>query len=251
MNCDDVRHAIYVFLDDELASDDRLDFELHLQDCDRCRCLAHGEERFLEDLREQLHAPPAPEDLKTRIETLLAEQPAPLPREAETTVRSRWRWAMPVVASAAAAVVVWYVGTTTNQNAVPVVQEAVAAHQNDLPMEVRGSKEHVQQFLQRNVRFAVHPPLAEGEDLQLVGARLQQLGGQSAVLFNYEYQGKRLSVLQLAQLANEPVEPAEPRIEQHAGYRVVTFRNGGVTNSVVGAVPAAAFGRLVPASYRR
>jgi anti-sigma factor RsiW len=106
------------------------------------------------------------------------------------------------------------------------------------------------------VPFAVQIPFADIAGIELVGARLTRYNGRQAVLFNLEAGGERVSVLQVAADPSED-SVSEPQTEAHQGYRVVTFRHKGLTNSVVGNVGQAALDQfrrnivLKPASFRR
>ncbi len=258
MNCTDVRNAIYVYLDGEFADPEEAEFQAHLEACPSCRALAGQERAFLRDLRGALVAPPAPEGLRERVDNALDVTPAPwlLAELRELEPRpSRWRWVVPMAAAAAAALVlVVAMSSAGGQDGAPVAQEAIAAHQNALPMEVRGSAERVRAFLQDNVPFAVKVPFEGVKGVNLVGARLTQYRGQSAVLFNFDAHGRRVSVLQVADSADgaegaSRAGSAPPVVQDRAGYRVVTYRDRGLTNSVVGDVGRDEIRRLVPAAY--
>ncbi len=254
MNCTDVRNAIYVYLDGEFAAPEEAEFRAHLEACPSCRALAGQERSFLRDLRGALEVPQAPEGLRERVEQALDVTPAPWllaeMRELEPQ-RGRWRWVVPMAVAAAAAAVLVFAMSSAGQDRAPVVQEAIAAHQNALPMEVRGSAERVRSFLQDNVPFAVKIPFEGVEGVNLVGARLTQYRGKSAVLFNFDAHGRRVSVLQVADGADgaEQSGSGAPVVQDRAGYRVITYRDRGLTNSVVGDVGRDEIRRLVPAAY--
>lgn len=254
MNCTDVQNAIYVYLDGEFAAPEEAEFRAHLEACPSCRALAGQERSFLRDLRGALETPRAPEGLRERVDNALDVTPAPwlLAELRELGPRrSRWRWAAPMMAAAAAAAILVFAMSSAGQDRAPVVQEAIAAHQNALPMEVRGSAERVRAFLQDNVPFAVKVPFEGVKGVDLVGARLTQYQGKSAVLFNFDAHGRRVSVLQVAEGDDGPDRPAvtAPVVQDRAGFRVVTYRDRGLTNSVVGDVGRDEIRRLVPAAY--
>ena len=163
--------------------------------------------------------------------------------------------ALGVVALAAAAVLVVVTGAAVMsgfQDDGLGGQAAIATHQRDLPMEVRGSTDQVRAFLQENVPFSVEIPYEGANDMELTGARLINWKGRSAVLFNYDMNGRRVSVIQTGatpeerDLVNRP-----PIIEDIQGYRVVTYRTRGLTHSVVGDFKYSDMNRIVPASFVR
>ena len=245
MNCDDVAHAIYVYLDDEFAIEDKHEFEEHLHNCPRCRRAAEGERLFLKDLRQRLDAPPAPSALRENVVKQLAAM-GPIERPVEKSDSRVWQ---AVLAAALVLTAVVLVLTNSERTGpVSVKHEALAAHQNALPLEIKGSEEAVRRFAQDNVRFAVELPLASSPKLRLIGARLGQIGGQSAVLFLYDYDGRRVSVLQTSAPRRNGIE--RPEFGHHEGYNMVTYRRRGVTNSIVGAVPDQELPRLLPAAFR-
>ena len=263
MNCNDVRHAIYVYIDDEFAPQDKLDFEAHLQSCPHCRAMAKAETEFVSDVRACIATPVAPEGLRERIETRLKQEPAPVGHSVskESSSRSRPFWWVAVPAFVAACLTVVVVSQISQVKPEPipvpeatenpVADSAIIHHQHDLPMEVRGSERQVREFLQDNVRFAVQLPFQTNPNIKLVGARLSQLNGRGAVLFYYDYSGKRLTVLQTAD-PNPASEVADSNVDvqQREGYKVMTYRRGGLTSSVVGDVKRSDIPHLIRASYR-
>ena len=129
-----------------------------------------------------------------------------------------------------------------------------------MPTEVQGSNDRVQRYLQRSVSFAVTAPLAESDEVKLLGARLTLVRGEPAVLYQYRVGAQRISVLQTAtgQRTQAPPRPgARPQARtrtrtRHAvhhrdGYAVVTYVARGVTHAVVSAMPERELVRLVPA----
>ena len=166
MNCDDVHHGIYVYLDDEFAPADAEDFNRHLEGCPQCRVLAQREAGFLTHLRQSLETPIAPDALRSRIEAALDEASV----EEREPLLGDWLWSagwlrwFAVPAALAAILVLAYVpfmGLGTDDVKDSAVSHAVAAHQTPLPIEVQGSKEEVHRFLQKNVKFAVNMPFED------------------------------------------------------------------------------------------
>ncbi len=255
MNCDDIQKGIYVYLDDEFAEPERRDFEGHVKACVRCRQRVERERGFLASFRSKVPQVTAPPGLEERIRAALAAAPAP-----ESGVRElpRSRTLKPWLVAAAAAlmvatpaVLVWRLsGPAAAAGEERVAVEALLTHQEDLPMEVRGSQRQIREFLQANVPFEVELPRGEDPRVELIGARLTRVDGHEAVLLNYAIEDERLSVLQVAVPAVEmPHEDAPPTFSSQAGFDIATFRKRGVLSSVVGSGGSGSVQRLVQAAY--
>ncbi len=252
MTCDDVRHAIYVYLDDEFAAPEAEIFRRHLDACSSCQELAVREATFLTHVKDSLAPPDVPDAVRSRIEAALKAAPGVSANEGRRA--SWWTWVAAPVAVAAGvliAVAAWNaVPLLTDEDA--TVRHAVAAHRTPMPSEVTGGEESVRRFVRANAPFAADVPLAQGAGLELIGARLTQVEGQIAVIYQYQKDGRRVSVLQ----ASTPAMAAKfgnrrPAHRGHRhGYGVVTFGARGVHNAVVGELPEQEMVRLVPASYR-
>jgi len=144
----------------------------------------------------------------------------------------------------------------------PEITHAVTAHHRKMPSEIAGSRDRVREYLQRSVSFAVEAPLPETEMVKLLGARLTQVRGEPAVVYQYLVGKQRISVLQASSRANPKRKRARRvarpmrarttvrRLHHHEGYAVVTYETRGVTHAVVSAMPEADLMRLVPASHQ-
>ena len=253
MNCDDIDNGLYVYLDDEFADLERAHFEAHVQACPRCRALVARDGRMIQAVRESAPRSSAPEGLRARVLAALDAAPTPLPREAPAKApRTFPTWIASGIALAAAALLVAFaMGGTGSADTERVANESVAAHQTNLPMEVRGSEHQIRSFLQDNVPFPVEVPLGEDPRVRLTGARLTRVDGRDAILFSYEIQGERLSVVQVAAQPGEASPDAEPSLQHHQGFDVVTYRRRGITSSVVSSGQNPNVGRLIQAAWQR
>jgi len=257
MNCDDIDNALYVYLDSEFAEVEQVDFEAHVQACPRCRGLIAREGRLLESVREAAPRVTAPNGLRERVLLALDDAPAPLPREIaprkQTSRRRVPSWIASGVGLAAAAVLVAAMIGGGNSDATDLVaKEAVAAHQTNPPMEVRGSERQIRQFLQDNVPFSVEVPFDDDPRVRLIGARLTRVSGRPAVLYNYEVDGERMSVVQVASHPEDRVADRAPSMQSRDGFDVVTYRRKGITSSIVSSGTHPEMGRLIhQAAYRR
>jgi hypothetical protein len=252
MTCDDVRHAVYVYLDGEFASPDAGDFRCHLDACAPCRVFVQGEAAFLGDLKTSLPEPELPVGMEARLLSVLSEAPAP---DQVIPIRTggAMSWLAPPLALVAGAVLAlgaWSVVASTD-GAEVAVRHAVAAHQTAMPLEVTGGEANVRRFVKANAPFAADVPLESGAGLELVGARLTQVDGRVAVIYQYDKGGQRVSVLQ-AVSQTEPVGTAvgSSRLDHRHGYGILTFGARGLNNAVVGELPEVEMRRLVPVNFR-
>ena len=250
MNCDDVRSALYVYLDGEFAPLEATAFERHLGSCPACSKLVERERAFLNRFREGVQKVEAPSALRTRITATLQ---APTPRK-PVAARAGSKVLRAVALAASIALIAgtsWWI-VSSGPAMTPATDDAIAAHQRNLPMEVRGSHEQVRVFLQEHVPFSVEIPYADTPGIELTGARLIQVSRRPAVLFNYEMDGRRVSVIQMGAPAGDTrLRNASPIIEDQQGYRVVTYRERGRMNSVVSNVRLKDVNRLIPATFKR
>ena len=71
LQCADIDALIQTFIDDELASEDQRRFEQHIADCGDCSSLVKTEIALHDQLRNALAPPPAPPELRARIQDAL------------------------------------------------------------------------------------------------------------------------------------------------------------------------------------
>jgi anti-sigma factor RsiW len=184
--CQSIDTLSMAFLDDELASQERRELELHLLDCVTCRVHVDAERSEIALLRKALIAPPASALFKARISrTLDAEDAAVVQRE-----RRRWsQWVLPGSAMlAAAAAIAVFVGVGalggSGPRSVTALDDVAKQQTHALPLEVQGAS--TGPWLRRN--FApVEPPHFTDPGIALVGARLLPNGiaNRDAALLQY------------------------------------------------------------------
>ncbi len=250
MNCDDVQKARYVYLDGEFAEPERTLVERHLEACARCRFAVERERKFLSSVRDSVPRFEAPAHLEARIRAAIAAAPVSPALMRAAKGPSYFGIVFLVAAIVLGVGGVLLLSRGSNQGSEAVVHEAVLTHQEDLPMEVRGSTRQIREFLEANVPFEVVLPTMGDGQVELIGARLTRFDGRDAVLLNYEVDGERLSVLQFGPAeAGGNVDSAPPAYEQRAGFQVATFRTRGVTASVVGSGRTTGVERLVRAAW--
>ncbi|HEX4421012.1 MAG TPA: zf-HC2 domain-containing protein [Kofleriaceae bacterium] len=184
--CQSIDTLSMAFLDDELATEERRELELHLFDCASCRTHLDAERDELAMLRKALVPPPAPALLKARIGRVLDAEDAATAR----SDRRRWsQWFLPgsaMLAAAAAILVFVGVGMPGGPETKSAPREAIGivAKSNSLPLEVQGAS--TGPWLRRN--FApVEPPQFTEPGIALLGARLLPNGvaNHDAAMLSY------------------------------------------------------------------
>lgn len=179
--CHSIDTLAMAFLDDELASEERRELELHLLDCASCRKHVEGERADIELMRKALIAPPASALLKARIARTLDAEDA----EAARRERRRWsQWLLPgsAIAAAAAAILVFVGGVAPSEER-SMVTDAKTYWTRPMPLEVQGTR--TETWL-RNVA-QVDPPQFRQPGITLAGGRYlpNSIAGHDAVLLQY------------------------------------------------------------------
>ena len=182
--CQSIDTLSMAFLDDELATEERRELELHLLDCTSCRHHVDGERADLELVRKALVAPPASALLKARISRALdAEDAAAARRD-----RRRWsQWLLPgsaMLAAAAAIMVFVGVGAPSSREGSAVARDVAKQQTHALPLEVQGAS--TGPWL-RDHFAPVEPPQFTEPGIALLGARLLPNGiaNHDAALLSY------------------------------------------------------------------
>jgi len=237
MDCETLSRYLDLYLDAELAEQERAEVEAHLRGCEPCRQAAAAEVRFRVGLREALQAARAPASLREQVARRV---------RAEAHASSRWTTTLAVAAAILVIGVVGYGVVSTVAPPADPMGEVVAAHQSAVNSEVFGTSDRVLDFLNTHAPFAYRVPLPEGPDVRLVGARVSRVGLEPAVLYLYDVAGRRVTI---AQYPQHPGERLEPSLDRRAGYLVATYGEGGLAHTVVGDLPDREVRRFLPASY--
>jgi len=181
--CPNIDTLAMAYLDDELASEERRELELHLLDCASCKHHVDAERAELGMLRNALAAPPAPDVLKARIAHALDDED----RQAARVSRRRWgAWVLPgsAVAAAAAAIVAFIsVRAPVSEAEGRVPKAAVMQSVRGMPLEVEGVS--TGPWLRQHFARDVAPPQFTQPGIDLVGARLTDVSGHQAAIVQY------------------------------------------------------------------
>jgi hypothetical protein len=190
--CEAIATMSQAYLDDELASDERREFELHLLDCASCSSFVDVERRELVRVRALLRdAPRAPAVLRERICDRLTEEDR---RGRRQQVRRHAHQALVGVAAMSAAVALaMFVCFSPRESRRPaVVSEATRQAANpSVPLEVQGAS--TTQWLQ-NAAPAIAPPPINTPLIEELGARLTAVDGHDAVMLALKLRDRAAAV---------------------------------------------------------
>lgn len=180
--CNSIDTLSMSYLDDELAPEEKRELELHLLECAACRDHVTEERHEVEELRQRLAMPPAPDLVRGKVMRMLDREEAQVRR---TQLKERvGRWLLPgtsIVAAAAALVVFVFLGAgSPDQQALPFAQ--VVGRPQQAPLAVRGEAAS-QTWLQQQIA-GVEAPRFEGIDL--LGGDLASYAGRTIARLVYE-----------------------------------------------------------------
>jgi anti-sigma factor RsiW len=258
MDCAELERSLDAYLDGELAEREQAEAADHLAHCETCRTAADRQSRVRSAMRAQLKAAigpgtergRAPEALRGRIHAALAKER-----------RSPWRRLvspLPIAAVAACAAGVLVV-VTTHQDTDPLVDEAVARHSRDLPLEVTAASvgpESVAGWFAGKLDFNAAPPQFHAGNVRMVGARLSHIEDHPAAYVRYELPRGHMSLF----ILDDPqrrygdvgrqlqVGPATVRLINARGYNVAVWRQNEIVYSLVSDLDERDLTRLVEAA---
>lgn len=237
MTCEEAIRYEDLYLDGEMAPEERLRMEAHLAACPRCRNRVTEWIRFRALVRQRLGEVRAPGSLRESVIHRLRTHRAPARRRT-----------LALAASLVLALPLGWVLWPRPDDLKPLEDHAVAAHLAVSGPEVQGDRATVVSFLQGRVPFPVRIPLPDQQGVRLLGARIARVGARPAVVYLYDASGHPLSVTQYAPEGEDL--PRSPRIGQRDGLTVVTYPAEGLVQTVVGDLPESAVTGIVPAAWR-
>jgi anti-sigma factor (TIGR02949 family) len=254
MNCAEVDKFIHAYIDGEFADEDRVEFERHLAECQRCREAARFEVEFKRALRHALPRPPLPPGFRARIVDEIARAPAP---------GRRWfRVVYPSAAFAAAAAVtmvfVWRGPPPAPAEAPPVVEESIHRHAGNLPVEVVGPDgQRVASWFRGKVDVPVQAPQLMPVGADLLGGRVSHLRDRQAAHLIYTLRGKKVSVL-VFDPRNMPlhlrrvqrIHNRDVYFDHQQGYNVAVYQQGNVGYAITSKLPESQMVQLVSAAVK-
>ncbi len=239
MECDVLSRYMDLYLDGELAVQERVEVETHIRGCEGCRRFVTGESRFRAVLRQQMLAVRAPGSLRDQVTEKLKGH-----RRSSTPA---WRPSIAYAAAVAGVAILGYLVIATYPKAQDPVAGAVAAHVASTGLEMSGDRDQVETFLRLHAPFSYRLPVADREGIRLVGARVTRLNGLPAVVYQYDAGGKMFSVAQYR--IPEGAAEVQPRLDHQDGFTVATYPDRGLIQTLVGDLPDGEVSRIVPAAW--
>lgn len=254
MTCDDFETFAQPFVDGEFAEEERAEVLGHLAGCESCSggiAMERAFRRKLQDAREaSLATSPAPAHLREAIR-------ADLRREALSSVR-RIPIAVAASLAVAAAGAALYVQRGSGQrDTAPLLASAVAHHQRDLPLEVRGPElPAIRSWFRGKVDFSPTriPSLRK---VNLVGARLSNITDRQAAYVTYGTPNGQRRVSLFVFDAPDLTLPGARRVNDRdvvianqKGYNVAIWKDQEIAYSLVSDLDEQDILELVAASGR-
>ncbi|MEP6493534.1 MAG: anti-sigma factor [bacterium] len=230
MRCSDCRDTLSSYVDDELMSAEARDVREHLETCAECE----REHRLLAGtshlLREKLVRHRAPDVLKARIRSALAQPDAFDPPRRVVTRRS-WQWLAAAgvsiaIASSTVTVAATHSRTTSDAVAGDVLTSHIRSLMPDHLTDVASTNQHnVKPWF--NGRIALSPPVPslDSAGFILVGGRLDYVDGRTVAAVVYSRRQHIINVYAwpaAARAAGAMTETTE------RGYHLVRWQNDGI-----------------------
>jgi anti-sigma factor (TIGR02949 family) len=237
MDCSDLPHVLYPFLDGEYGPEERLEIEGHLAGCAECARKVNLESKFRDVVRAKASpkrpsGPKASSGLKRRLVAGFRQE-----RHRRTQQRLLRVGAVAAVAIAAGGTYAHWRSPTRN----PYQEDAALHHARGLPLEIKDTEpEQVEAWFGGKLdhRVAV-PQLA---DFHVAGARLSNVRDRPAAYIRYDAAGvrnpslpRRVGLFVFGDADRVVDAPAYPTIEleQHRGYNVAIWRQGEIVYQLV------------------
>ncbi len=249
MNCTLALRVLDAWIDDELDATTAGEVAEHVADCPACADLRDRRVAMRSALKAASLNHPAPAGLHAsilrRIRNIARAEPT----------RGAWQWWQMVALGGSTALLGalggWWIAQPRAMDGLP--EQAVARHVASLMPEgpridVASTDRHVvRPWFQGRIDFApvVRDLSAQGFDL--VGARLDHLGGQVAVAVVYRLRNHAINVFSWRVLGNAAEASRPPTIR---GFNVVTWSESDINFAAVSDTDKAELDRFT-AAYRR
>jgi anti-sigma factor RsiW len=254
MDCSELERALDAWIDGELDGDEDAEAARHVATCERCRDQAsaarHVRGAIRVKLREAMGGGVATEGLRERIRVALVAEKRLRPRRALAT--------FPRAGLAAGAVGVFVVAALliSRGDADPLVEEAVATHSRDLPLEITSASvgaDAVGTWFAGKLDFNASLPRFRGADVRLIGARLSHIQDRPAAYVRYELPRGHLGLFILddpqhrfgASGRRVQAGSATLRLLAARGFNVAIWRRDAIVYSLVSDLEEADLTRLV------
>lgn len=242
MNCSESRLALHAHLDGELEADRSRALEEHLAQCAACADEAAALRALGRTIREQAERPEPPAGFERRLVDSLRTGTRPVRRTRPLRIAAF------ATLAAAGLVLAWLAGFEAGR---PSARERsldaiVALHVRSADpasaMQVRSSDRHtVNPWFQGRLPFGVGAHDFAEQGFVLEGGRVDALDGDAVAALVYRRGPHVVTLI----VARDAAGDAPPRWTQDAGYRIASWRAGGLARTVVSDADAAALAAFV------
>jgi len=236
MNCSDLQHVLYPFLDGEYGPEERVEIDDHLAGCADCARLVNLESKFRDVVRAKASprrpsGPKASSGLKRRLVAGFRQE-----RHKRTQQQLLRVGAFAAVALAAGGT--YALRRTPSRD--PYVDDAAQRHARALPMEIKDpSPEQVEAWFGDKLDHRV--PVPRLANATVTGARLSNVKDRPAAYIRYEAASpqspspRRVGLFVFGDAERSVDAPAYPSmdLEQHRGYNVAIWREGEIVYQLV------------------
>jgi anti-sigma factor RsiW len=192
MNCAEARTLLDAYMDGELSIERSLELERHLKECPSCQAELASRRALGTGLREKLDYHSAPLSLHRALRNELGRADAASVAVA-STVRPMPVWmrmAASLILVAGLSSALTYYGTSTSGDVIP--DEVFASHvrgvqsQNRLVDVVSSDRHTVKPWLDAKLDFAAPVKDLAGDDLPLLGGRVDYIDGHTVAALIYQ-----------------------------------------------------------------
>jgi anti-sigma factor (TIGR02949 family) len=233
MNCEESRLVLHGYLDGELDPSRSLEFETHLQGCERCKTEFGKYKALSSTIRNSAQYFRAPEDLRSRIVSEMrgsGRSPVRLQRNL-----ARWQ----VLVGAGAAILVASLGLNAivagRSTQSLIAQEVVASHARSLManhlVDVVSSDRHtVKPWLDKNLDFAPTVEDFAPHGFALIGGRLDYLDHRQVAALVYRH---RQHVVNLFIWPAANAADSAPHWLMQQGYNIAHWTESGMNYWVI------------------
>jgi anti-sigma factor RsiW len=229
MSCADCRDAMNAYVDDELMADERSDVQAHLESCGDCRREHDVLAATSRTLKEGLVRHRAPDVLKARIRSALA-QPTAFDRSVPPPKRPWLRLAAAGVMIAAASSALTFGAMQRPAAQRTATADVLTSHIRSLMpghlLDIASTDQHnVKPWFNGRLDLSPSVPRLDSIGFPLLGGRVDYVSGRSVAVVVY---GRRQHIINVFSWPSSDSPPLAPSVSTQKGYHIVHWRNEGM-----------------------
>jgi anti-sigma factor RsiW len=229
MSCADCRDAMNAYVDDELMADERSDVQAHLASCADCRREHDVLAATSRTLKEGLVRHRAPDVLKARIRSALA-QPTAFDQSVPPPKRSWLRLAAAGVMIAAASSALTFGAMRRPAAQRTATADVLTSHIRSLMpghlLDIASTDQHnVKPWFNGRLDLSPSVPRLDSIGFPLLGGRVDYVSGRSVAAVVY---GRRQHIINVFSWPSSDAAPLAPSVSTQKGYHIVHWRNEGM-----------------------